>query len=76
MKVYDTVVKRARKLGRLPLQAREVYEEILVKLRRTIRETKMQRKERSVDETLLFESPTQIKTCQLNSEWFVPACST
>jgi hypothetical protein len=46
LKVYDTVVKRARKLGRLPLQAKEVYEEILVKLRRTIRETKMQRKER------------------------------
>ena len=33
-------------MGRLPLDAREVYEEILVKLRRTIRETQMQRKDR------------------------------
>jgi hypothetical protein len=34
------------KLGRLPREAKEVYDEIVVKLRRAIRESKIQRKER------------------------------
>ena len=46
MKVYDTTVQRARKPGRPPLEAIEVYDEIIVKLRGTIRETKMQRQDR------------------------------
>merc|ERR1712039_469663 len=46
LKVYDTVVRRARKLGRLPSDAKAVFDEVVVKLQRTIRETAMQRKER------------------------------
>ena len=46
LKVFDTVVKRARKLGRLPAEAKEVFDEVVIKLRRTIRETVMQKQER------------------------------
>ena len=46
LKVYDTVVNRARKQGRLPEEAKAVFDELLIKLGRTIRETLMQRKER------------------------------
>jgi len=46
LKVYDTAVQRARKQGRLPLEAKEVYDEIIAKLRGANPETKMQRQER------------------------------
>ena len=46
LKVYDTAVKRARKQGRLPLEAKPVYDDILAKLKNVIRETRMQRQER------------------------------
>merc|ERR1712242_297076 len=46
LKVYDTAIKRARKAGKLPHEAREVYEGILIKLRGVIRETRMQKQER------------------------------
>ena len=47
LKVYDTALKRARKQGRLPLEAKEIFEEIIKKLKRTIRETRMERQERT-----------------------------
>ena len=44
LKVYDTEIKRARKKGRLPLEAKEIFEDIIRKLKKTIRETGMERK--------------------------------
>ena len=46
LKVYDTAVKRARKAGKLPHDAKDVYEDIITKLRTVIKETPMQRQER------------------------------
>ena len=45
-KVYEAAIERAYKYGRLPQQAREVYEEIVKKLRAIIRETLIQCQER------------------------------
>ena len=36
LKVYDTAVKRARKAGKLPHDAKDVYDDIIVKLRTVI----------------------------------------
>ena len=47
LKVYDTTVSRARKKLRLPHEAKEVFDEVVAKLKRTIRETAMERKERA-----------------------------
>ena len=46
LKVYDIAIKRARKAGKLPHDAKEVYDALIVKLRSVIRETKMQKQER------------------------------
>ena len=46
LKVYETEVRRALKAKRLPGDAKAVLDEILTKLRRVIRETAMQKKER------------------------------
>ena len=46
LKVYDTAVKRARNAGKLPHDAKEVYDGIITKLRSVIRVTKMQKQER------------------------------
>ena len=46
LKVYDTEFRKARKNGRLPEEAKAVFDEIVEKLHRTIRETALQRKER------------------------------
>ena len=47
LKVYDTVMNRARKRGWLPDNAKKVLDEVISVLRRTIRETKMEKKERA-----------------------------
>ena len=47
LKVYDTAIKRARKMGRLPTDAKEIFDEVVKKLRKTIRETRMERQERA-----------------------------
>ena len=44
--MYDTAIKRARNAGRLPHDAKEIYDGIIAKLRGVIRETKMQKQER------------------------------
>ena len=49
----DTTIKRARRNGRLPHEAKEVYDEILARLKSRIRETQLQRQERIEKE---FES--------------------
>ena len=47
LKVYDTVMNRARKKGSLPDKAKSVFDEVISVLRKTIRETKMERQERA-----------------------------
>ena len=44
--VFDTMKKIAQDQGRLPYEAKEVYDEIIERLRGTIRETELQRQER------------------------------
>ena len=43
----DIVVKRAQKQKRLPHEAKEVYDEVLAKLRKIMRETPLEKKERA-----------------------------
>ena len=45
LKLYDTAIKKARKLNRLPQESREAYNELIAKLKKTSRETKMKRQE-------------------------------
>ena len=47
LKVYDTCMSRATKDRRLPQEAAEIFDEIVQKLRETIRETPMQRQVRA-----------------------------
>ena len=50
LKVYETAMAVARKANRLPFQADVVYQEIIDKLRRTLRESKLQKQTRVENE--------------------------
>ena len=47
LKIYDTELARARKRHRLPGEAKQVFDEIIAKLKRILRETGLERKERA-----------------------------
>ena len=46
LQIYDTHMRLARITKRLPAETTEVYDEIIVKLQRAVRETKIERQER------------------------------
>ena len=68
LKVYDTAIKRARKAGKLPHEANEVYDEIIAKLRRVIREAKMQKQER-VEKEFHDLSMGRLPHSTFHTEW-------
>ena len=55
LKLYENEVLKAVKAGRLPFQAQAVYDEIIAKLRSTIRESRLQKQTRIENEFVALE---------------------